>query len=266
MTAQGRSKRISSKHDVYPTPPWATTTFLEEWPLASDPRLMHWLEAGAGDGAIIKTVDGFRAELGLIPIVWTACEIRWIVRPELELVCNDVRILDFVTSPIEEIRRLNGRKILVDPGEEMPRPKYHASIFNPPFIWTMEFFRRCRELCDQVAMLQRQNFIGSADRNEELRADMPDQWMIPDRVDFAGDGQGDAIGHSWWTWGPHDPVKAGELHLLRCVDIDTRRDQRPRISYKRPVPTQVIKKRRRRRAPPMPPKKFKQRKRKKRAA
>lgn len=243
--------------------------FLEEWPLASDPRKMHWLEPAAGDGAIVRAVNEFRAARKLSPIVWTLCEIRELVRPDLEALSDDVRILDFTKADEEKIRRLNGRKILVEPGESMPRPKYDATIFNPPFILTMEFLRICWALSDQVAMLQRQNFIGSEDRNEELRANMPDQYMIPDRVDFAGDGQGDAIGHSWWTWGPHEPVARGELILLPCTPLEERKADRPRISLKRAIPTQKIKTRKRRKKKPAavtPTKPLRQRRRKKRAA
>lgn len=252
MTATGRGSKISTLHDVYPTPKWAVTRFLEEWPIASDPRQMHWLESSAGDGAIVRAVNEFRAGLGLIPIVWTVCEIRTITRPILLGLTDDVRNLDFVESPIEAIRRVNARKVVCEKNGTVYRPRYDVGIFNPPFTLTMEFFRRNRELCNEVGMLQRQNFIGSADRNKELRADMPDQYMLPDRVDFAGDGQSDAIGHSWWTWGDFGPVQRGELILLPTTHVDERSADRPRISLKRPIPLGKIKRRKKRkkRSPP----------------
>ena len=252
MTVRGRSKRISPVHDVYPTPRWAVDRFLDEWPVITQNREMHWLEAGAGDGAIVHAVNEWRRRRKLVPILWTVCEIRELCAPTLHHLSDDVRILDFANAPLDSLTI----------GED-----YDAAIFNPPFTLTMQFLRRCLAMCEHVAMLQRQNFIGSAERNDELRANMPDQWMIPDRVDFAGDGSGDAIGHSWWTWDTTVTKKVGELHLLKTTPLDIRKSHRPRRSLKRAVPTKEVKKRRRKKKPvsppPVPVKMYKKRRRKK---
>ena len=245
MTARGRGKKVGTKNDFYPTPKWAIDRFLEEWPTILNPEPMHWLDCGAGYGAIIEAVNEFRAERGLYPIKWTAIELRPICEEKLRTLTDDVRIMDFANARVRTIRpHLRKREIV--PGANARPHRYDVAIYNPPFPLTMRFLARSLKVAAESAVLQRQNFIGSAERNGFFRGNMPDQFMIPDRVDFSGDGKGDAIGHSWFRWGPHPPVSTGELVLLKTTPNEVRKSCRPRIPLNRPIPTQKIKRVRRR--------------------
>lgn len=245
MSSTGRGRKLQEAFEVYPTPRWATMRFLERWEVAFEPRRMRWIEIGAGNGAIVKAVNEFREARNLPPIIWTLCEIRPNMEAVLRELSGDVRIGNFVTDPIGKYRP-HTRKVAVGAKQHAVR-RYDVAIFNPPFTLTMEILERAWELAEHCAMLQRQNFVGTEERHEVLKERVPDQYLIPQRVDFMGNGKCDSVCHAWWVWNTDCFVEVGEYRILELTDLDERRADRPRVSYDRLIPGGETKTRKRRR-------------------
>lgn len=206
MSATRRGRRKSGA-DNYPTPEWTIERFLEEW---EDLHLVgpRWIEPCAGDGVIIDVVNRFRPG-----IEWTACDIRETTAPRLlRATGKPPTIGDFL-----ELFKPNGKR-------------WDVAIMNPPFRLTLEFIMACLELAETVVCLQRMNYCGTSDRNEFFRANMPDLYVVPDRVSFTGDGNADACEHAWHVWGP----EIGESHGLIRVLAHTPKEDR-KSSYRRIV-------------------------------
>jgi len=195
--------------DNYPTPEWAIARFLEEWQGIEDvgPR---WLEPAVGDGVIAELVDRYRKG-----IEWTTCDIRD-TTPALKRLGlgHDHHVGDFFDLPAFD----------PDAGN-----RWDCAIFNPPFRLTMEFIQRCLKLAPVVVAMQRVNYLGTADRNEWFRDNLPDVYVIPDRVSYTGDGSTDSVENAWHVWGPHPKVAVSELHLLKTTPLEERRRGRRRI-------------------------------------
>lgn len=229
MSSTGRSPRKSQANDVYPTPEWAITRFCEQWEPANRNTRMTWLEPCAGAGAIILAVDRYRSRKGLPPIRWIACELRIGERRHLKRIASEVHIGDFL-GPRGPSTYIEGK-----------HPKIDVGIMNPPFFLTMGFLEKLLAMCDTVALLQKQTYSGSNERNEFFQDFPPSFHLIPDRIDFVADGKCDSVYHGWFTWG--DGLDRA-YRILDSTPVETRREQRPRISYDRPIPSGKIKVRR----------------------
>lgn len=209
--------------DNYPTPEWAIKRFLEEWEDLHrvGPR---WIEPCAGDGVIVDVVNHFRSGID-----WTAVELRD-TTPALHRVGlrpDQIRIGDFFALfP----GRLPGKTHTALSRALAPDQPFDVAILNPPFRLTMAFILRCFEIARTVVVMQRVNYLGSEDRNEWFRANIPDLYVLPNRVSFTGDGKADGLEHAWHTWGPHPRVGVGELRLLKATPLEERK-----LSYRRIV-------------------------------
>lgn len=196
-------------NDNYPTPVWPIERFLEEWDHLEDVG-SRWLDPCVGDGVIPEVVSRFREGID-----WTTVDIRD-TRPALRerLLGEDHHIGDFLQLP---------------PFDPASGNRWDCVILNPPFRLTMEFIQRCLELAPVVIVMQRMNYIGTKDRNEWFRDNLPDLYVIPDRVSFTGNGQSDSVEHAWHVWGPHPNVGVSELHLLEKTPAEVRKRGRRRI-------------------------------------
>lgn len=184
--------------DYYPTPAFAVHRLLE--------RLQHfggytgpgsrpmWLEPTAGDGAIIRAAQEQRP-----CVAWTAVELREACRAPLEATGAAVIIGNFLDYGLlsDEI------------------DWYDAAILNPPFSSALPIVRRCLHLARQVAVLERLNWLESAERHAFFRAEMPDVYVVG-RIDFDGRG-GDSIPYAWFVW-PERAQRARRSGAIELLD------------------------------------------------
>lgn len=193
MSSSSRKKR--SDPDNFPTPVWALRRFLERFDISELGN--SWLEPSAGDGSIIETVDEFKVDLS-----WLAIELRD-TRADLQaLGLSDSQII------IDDF-------FCIEPGP------FDVAILNPPFKLGIEFVMKCRCHADYVIVFQTLNFLGSSKRNEWLRGDFPDIYVIPDRVAHKGTSRSDSVYSAWYVWGP-EKKSSGETILLECTSKQER--------------------------------------------
>jgi len=228
-TARGGKR---SPADFYETPAWPVHRLLEAVDLPGG----LWLEPAAGEGAIIKAVNEKRKD-----VYWYAYEKRERCRGALfDLVENhSTMIQDFLTMRF-------------DLGAQV-------SISNYPFSLAMEFIENnLKSGIPYVISLLRLNFLGTEDRNEFFRGNMPDVYVIPDRVSFAKSiscmrnkrgctfakivaltarvpkacpkcgsklrvSSTDSIEYAWYVWGPERGRKAGKIQVLEHTPLDIRK-------------------------------------------
>ncbi len=182
-STHGRKDRAPA--DFYPTPYQCVERFLEAVPLPGG----RWLEAGAGNGAIIQAAA--RPD-----VQWTAVELRESCRGDLvPLVgAENVVTADFLKSP-------------------RPDRRYDVALFNPPYTLALEFVKEAMERADVVAALLRLNFLGSQKRAAFMREFCPDVYVLPDRPSFTGTGT-DSCEYAWFIWPPHRRRESGTVTVL----------------------------------------------------
>lgn len=181
MSATGRGPRLGGAHDVYATPSWTVRRLLES-PLAQLPSGI-WLDAGAGDGAIIKAVRGVRTD-----VTFAAVEIRASCRRALaRLGLRHLDIADLLRMRSEDA--LGYRPVVV--------------IGNPPYEHAMAFVVASRLVAPYawIVFLLRLPFASSYDRAEFMIANPPDVLVLPDRPSFANEGT-DNTDYAWFIWPP----------------------------------------------------------------
>jgi hypothetical protein len=165
-TARGGKR---SPADFYATPAWPVHRLLERLPLPAG----LWLEPCAGEGAIIRAVNSFPGPGAFDPgdIRWTAHELREECKPKLyEAAGRLVTIGDFLA---------------VKPPRTSSGPYYDVSISNYPFSIAMEMIEHNLKFASHVLSLLRLNFFGSEKRNAFFQREMPDVYVVPDRISFA---------------------------------------------------------------------------------
>lgn len=238
-TARGGKR---SPADFYATPPWPVHRFLERCALPGGP----WLERAAGDGAIIKAVN--ECDPYHKTVRWTAIEKRSSCKEALvEAAPAEIIIADFLT--------FDARAFPCPPRERRP---FNVCISNDPFSLAMDFIEKSLTLARYSIHLLRLNFLGTEDRNEFFKNNMPDIYVIPDRVSFAKSiscmknkkgctfakivslharippacplcgsklrvSTTDSIEYAWFVWGPERGRKAGQIHVLDHTPLEERK-------------------------------------------
>lgn len=190
--------------DFYRTPAWAVARLLERRELFGfGGKSTHWLEPSAGDGAIIRAASALRPE-----VRWTAVELR----PEC--------LVDLRGAGVEDVRIGSVLDSAV-----FPRVPYHfdAAILNPPFSLALPITKIALEVARNVAVLERLNWLESAERHSFFRAQMPDVHVVG-RIDFTGAG-GDSIPYAWFVWGPPErrARMSGSISLLDMTPLEERK-------------------------------------------
>lgn len=217
-TARGGKR---SPADFYATPSWPVHRLLERLPLPAG----RWLEPAAGDGAIIKAVNEKRSD-----VFWTACELREECREPLHEigVQGGVWVGDFLKTTPGAL------------GQDL-----QVSITNYPFSIAMEMLLHNLKFAPMVISLLRLNFFGSEKRNDFFLNNMPDVYVVPDRISFAVSvscktcdyaeifplgtvvprlcpkceskvtiSTTDSIEYAWFCWGPERGRKRGVIEVL----------------------------------------------------
>lgn len=198
MSSTHRKNEPKNLVDNYPTPHWVVRRFLEYFvPLNSfGPR---WIDPAAGDGSIIKVIKNW-----CFDIKWTAVEIRDTKADllSLGLDTNSIFIADFFDLDFEH--------------------RFDVAIMNPPFSQYFDFICRCREIADWVISFQTVNMLGSTHRHAWIQNDVPDMYVLPDRVSHINKGKTDSVYSAWYVWTPERRTK-GNYVILDLTPIEERK-------------------------------------------
>jgi hypothetical protein len=208
MSATRKGQRVGTI-DNYPTPTWPIERFFEEFELPTTGK--RWLEPSVGDGVICNVANRF------VPgIEWTTCDIRDTRAALVKMgVRSEAFVGDFLSHPEFD------PELIVD--------RFDVMITNPPFCLTAEFVKRGLAIADVLILLQRANYVGTAERNELFREETPDLYMVPNRIDFTGDGKSDNIENAWHVWTPDRVPGIGSFKLLRDTPKSDRVLARARV-------------------------------------
>jgi hypothetical protein len=208
-------KRKHGAHSVanYPTPAWAVQRFVEAWDDFYDLDELgdRWLEPVVGDGTIVDVIN--KMNRSTTEILWTTVDIR-----------DTTAALQAIGLSYDEILIGNFFDLLET---ELRARRWDVAIFNPPFHLSFDFVMRCRAFAKTVVVFQSLNFLGSSDRNEWIRYDVPDTYVIPDRVSHTGDGKTDSVYSAWYVW-DGAPKQEGKFKVLQCTDLDIRKREQER--------------------------------------
>lgn len=240
-TARGGKR---SDADFYATPAWPVDRLFDRLalPLAKGGEPCHWIEPAAGEGAIIKATHNYLRNRAKKPR-WTAIELRKETYADLvPLVGQSTEEglytgYDFLNGDFADLR-----------GD--------VCITNPPFSIAMEFIQATLPLATWVIHLLRLNFLGTEDRNEFFKSNMPDVYVIPDRVSFAlsiscGNkncdwgtilslsaepirkcpdcgaktkiSSTDSIEYAWFVFGPERGRRSGKIEVLDHTPLEMRK-------------------------------------------
>ncbi len=197
-TARGGKR---SPADLYGTPAWPVHRLLERLQLPGG----VWYEPAAGEGAIVKAVNQTRSD-----VTWVMSELREECRSLLEPL-GRTEITSFFDIPAPPVER---------PASMLPA----VCITNPPFSLAMEFIEHSLKFSPYyVIHLLRLNFLGTEKRNKFFQSNMPDVYVVPDRISFTGDGNADSIEYMWAVWGPERGRRVGKIEVLNTTPVEQRR-------------------------------------------
>lgn len=179
MSVPVKKRADYTGREAHYTPAWVVDALLQDshCPKRLRPREgQHWVDAGAGDGAIYRAVmrhGGPRFTLIEPHINDTLARLGRTI-PQHGSPQRDVRLSVWVDD--------NGH-VPVEIGQLV----YGADIFvsNPPFSLAVQFVEGARAKCPDadIVILQRLGWIDEA-RESWLRAFWPDKYIIPRRVKF----------------------------------------------------------------------------------
>lgn len=156
--------------DRYLTPAWPIHRLLERVQLPG----FRWLEPAAGEGCLVRAVQEVRSD-----VEFTTVEIR--------SGCDVDIHGDFLWFGCPE---LNSR---------IPSGGFDVCITNPPFSLAQEFVEVALTKAQMVAFLLRVDWAGGSGRCRWLRHHPCDIYVIPERIDFTGEG-GDMYNYAWFLW------------------------------------------------------------------
>jgi hypothetical protein len=200
-----------NESDFYASPPWTVDRFLEEMALPANEGLLpggRWLEPGAGDGAIIRTVQAARPD-----VTWCSAELREETRSYLEPLVTSSYYGDFLEMSDTQF------------GSEL----FDVIITNPPYRLAYEFIAKSMRMARHTVMLLRLNFLGSEKRAAFMREFPPDIYTLPNRPMFSLNKEGkpgtDSPEYAWMVWGHLDDARRsyGRSGVLRTTPAEVRK-------------------------------------------
>lgn len=175
-----------NEFEFYPTPPVSVEGLLAHW----QPPGLRLLEPGAGDGAIVRTINRWQNDRGLEPYQWTLVEID----PKWE----------------KSLRRSDPSSVIKCPQDFLtwkPASRFDAAVGNPPFTLACEFIDHCRRWTDTVVMLQRLGFLATDDRYAWWRSVGPfDVGVLANRP-FP-----DSADYAWYIFSPMATNRIFHIH------------------------------------------------------
>lgn len=185
------------ERDFYPTPVWATLSFLRHpnvFDHMSD-RSYLFTDPCCGDGAIADALSALRKKY---------------YAPGHHIYLADIepgpRAVERYGARIENFLGDSARIDVTD-----------VCLTNPPFTYALEFVQRAVSLFPLTAMLLPLSFLESAKRASWLRAHPPTLYVHPSRIDFVA--RGTPFGCAWFVWsGPNECFDETNRGLCRIAD------------------------------------------------
>lgn len=151
--------------DLYITQDWPVQALLARLALPGG----RWLEPGAGDGAIVRSVQTLRSDVQFLAVE-KHDTLAGQVTP-----C-DWWIGDFLDPSVELLAALSGSGG-VDAG-------FDVTIGNPPYKFAQEFIEQSIRFSAIVCFLLRLDFLGSKGRTDFYRRYPADVYVLHDRPSF----------------------------------------------------------------------------------
>lgn len=213
----------------HPTPQWVVHRLLDELDLTT--RHGRWLEPCAGNGELINGVTSwFDSRPARAHNVWTAVEIEQRAEDPSRLAKAVGRGSLGAESPSVVHADFLHWKGGIDLGSQGPHvPPYMLCIMNPPFHLAVEMLIAASRWSREIVLLQRLNWLGTVPRNGLLRRNMPDVYVVPDRVSFDGTGSTDSVEQAWFHWPDVREVRrAGRIQVLDTTDQRERKKAQQR--------------------------------------
>jgi len=195
-------------NDRYLTPPWAIKRFVEEFPWSArfgDEGTIRAIEPAYGEGNIIRVLNEHPQ---LQYFEWQAIDIQ---EPEFDLPNNT----DFSRNNFLD----------VDFGED----NFDLLITNPPFSLAMEYVTKGLKIAEHVILMLRLNFLGSHKRNKFFRENMPNTYVLPNRVSYTANGKADSCEIAWMHWDRENLADFGMQRILKDTPAEERKSDRNRI-------------------------------------
>lgn len=226
----------------YDTPAWAVHRLLDrvEFPGGDS----SWLEPCAGDGAIIRAIDGY-TKSDFTGLDWTLIDVE----PRGLWAGDLIDSANFLEWEPPWVNRCRGCQTCGFRGDHFLTPgKFKVGITNPPFHLTLQIVLHMLDMCDSVTILQRLNWLEGAPEREPLRYEFlqefpPDVYTLPNRPVFTRNGlplvdsEGnvkkgtDATAYGWFVWG--EAWQGGIHRLLANTPIAERTTRKPKTKRKR---------------------------------
>jgi hypothetical protein len=151
------------------------------------------LEPCVGDGSIVNAVNESR---------------RYYGRPNVDWVTVDIKDHGFRHPNHLECDFLDNRCSLL-----RPPSRFDLAMTNPPFEFFDRFLAKCRRICDEVIFLERLNWLETVERNDDLRDDYPNVYVLSPRPSFRESGETDSTAYAWFHW-PKEPQSNGIIETL----------------------------------------------------
>lgn len=200
----GASGYRAETGDFYESPSWTVDRLLEAVELPSG----SWLEPGAGRGSIIRAVN-----TRMPGVHWTAIEQNPAFEPDL--LAAGVRPMQLIIDDFLQI--------------EVPPWRYDVAIGNPPYRDALAFVKHACSMSKLVIMLLRVGFMATEKRNEFMRANPPDLFVLPNRPPYKGNGT-DSTDYAWFVFYPSVKREAGTIQVLGLTPSAERRPLRELVA------------------------------------
>lgn len=182
------------KFDLYETPKDPIERILERLQLKPTANL---IDPCSGSGNILKVIKQYYPSMNIC-----ANELDPQHEESLSALHIPYKIKDFLQFTEEDVKFLTEGK-----------SKFDYIFTNPPYAFAIEFIKKSLEFSDNVIMLLRLNFLESKKRNEFLKNNTPDVYVLSNRPSFIN-GATDSTAYAWFVWSAGGERSVGNLQIL----------------------------------------------------
>jgi len=198
MSKKGHGPATGGALEQNFTPRWCVDRLLEVW---TPPKAGVFLEAGAGDGAIIRAVSR------RVAAFWHAIEIDGRYKTALyNAGAGIVTIGDYLRTTPTNVAETT------------------LSMGNHPFSLAQAFIEHTMKVYPhaEIVQLMRLDFLATVDRHPLVSGRPPDMFVLPNRPSFTADGGTDAQEYAWFRWLP-GMKQNGTVRVLQLTSIEERK-------------------------------------------
>jgi hypothetical protein len=103
-------------------------------------------------------------------------------------------------------------------------------VTNPPYSLSEPFIEKCQLFADNVVVLLRVNWLGSAERTSFFYKNMPDVYVLPNRPSFktSTKASSDPTEYAWFHWSKRRSG-TGKVRRLHDTPVELRSKQQAEI-------------------------------------